>query len=86
MTHATSIASSRYELAGEVDGSAWQPTEAEWRLFSLEFPRSTGKNWTWIGDLPGVAQYRKSTFYLDNRARGLPAGMVRVLPPGHAQS
>jgi hypothetical protein len=58
------------------------PSEAEWRQFSRDMPRHTEKSWTWIGDVPGLVQYRKNTFYLDNRARDFPAGTVRVDPSG----
>jgi hypothetical protein len=61
------------------------PSEAEWRRFTIDFPRSAGKKWTWIGDVPGLVQYCRNTFYLDDRARILPAGVVRVLPPGNAR-
>lgn len=57
------------------------PSEAEWRRFTIEYPRNAGKKWSWVGDVPGLVQYRKNTFYLDDRARSLPAGAVRVLPP-----
>jgi hypothetical protein len=57
------------------------PSEAEWRKFTIDFPRSAGKKWTWVGDVPGLVQYRHNTFYLDDRARSLPARAVRVLPP-----
>ena len=57
------------------------PDEAEWRRFSTDYPRGAGKKWTWIGDVPGLIQYRRNTFYLDDRVRGLPAGAVRLLPP-----
>jgi hypothetical protein len=57
------------------------PDEAEWRRFSADYPRSAGKKWAWIGDIPGLVQYRRNTFYLDDRVRGLPAGAVQVLPP-----
>jgi hypothetical protein len=57
------------------------PDEAEWRRFTIDFSRSAGKKWNWIGDVPGLVQYRGNTFYLDDRARGLAAGAVRVLPP-----
>ena len=57
------------------------PDEAQWRRFSADYPRSAGKKWTWIGDVPGLVQYRRNTFYLDDRVRGLPAGAVRVVPP-----
>jgi hypothetical protein len=55
------------------------PSEAQWRTYSQALASSKG--WTWIGDLPGLVQFRKNTFFLDNRARTLPA--VRVLAPGH---
>jgi hypothetical protein len=58
------------------------PSEAEWRRFTIDFPRSVKRNITWIGDVPGLVQYRINSFFLDNRARSLPAGAVRVLPPG----
>jgi hypothetical protein len=58
-----------------------RPTEAQWREFSIAFPGQAGKNWTWIGDIPGLVQYQNNTFYLDNRARALPPGAIRVLPP-----
>ena len=58
------------------------PSEAEWRQFTINFPRNSGKKWSWIGDVPGLLQYRRNTFYLDDRARNLPAGAVRVLAPG----
>ena len=57
------------------------PDEAEWRRFTIDFPRSAGKKWTWIGDVPGLAQYRRNTFYFDDRVHGLAPGAVRVLPP-----
>jgi hypothetical protein len=57
------------------------PDEAEWRRFTIDFPRSAGKKWTWIGDIPGLTQYRRNTFYLDDRVHGLTPGAVRVLPP-----
>jgi hypothetical protein len=62
------------------------PNEEEWRRFTIDFPRSAGKSWTWIGDVPGLVQYTKNTFYLDDRARSLPAGAARVLPPGNART
>ena len=58
------------------------PSEAEWRRFTIDFPRSVKKKITWIGDVPGLVQYRINSFFLDDRARGLPAGAVRVLVPG----
>jgi hypothetical protein len=57
------------------------PSEAEWRDFTINFPRKTGKKWTWIGDVAGLVQYRQNTFYIDDRARSLPAGAIRVAPP-----
>jgi hypothetical protein len=57
------------------------PSEAEWRQFTTNLPKNTGKKWTWIGDVPGLVQYRKNTFFLDNRARGLQVGEIRVVPP-----
>ena len=57
------------------------PDEAEWRRFSTDYPRNAGKKWTWVGDVPGLIQYRRNTFYLDDRARSLPAGAIRVVPP-----
>jgi hypothetical protein len=57
------------------------PDEAEWRRFSTDYPRSAAKKWRWIGDVPGLVQYRRNTFYLDDRAGDLGAGAVRVLPP-----
>ena len=58
-----------------------RPSYDEWVRFSQDFPRSAGKAWTWIGPVAGLTQYRNNTFYLDNRARHLPAGAVRVVPP-----
>jgi hypothetical protein len=57
------------------------PDEAEWRRFSTDYPRNAGKKWTWVGDVPGLIQYRRNTFYLDDRARSLSAGAIRVVPP-----
>ncbi len=57
------------------------PYEAEWRRFSTDYPRNAGRKWTWVGDVPGLVQYRRNTFYLDDRARSLPAGAIRVVPP-----
>jgi len=58
-----------------------RPSYDEWVRFSQDFPRSAGKAWTWIGPVEGLTQYRNNTFYLANRARHLPAGAVRVVPP-----
>ena len=41
--------------------------------FHHRLSRSAGKKWTWIGDVPGLVQYRRNTFYLDDRVRGLAA-------------
>jgi hypothetical protein len=57
------------------------PDEAEWRRFSTDYPRNAGKKWTWVGDVPGLIQYRRNTFYLDDRVRSLAAGAIRVVPP-----
>lgn len=64
------------------------PTVDQWRAFTVAFARSKrrGKHpgWTWIGDVPRLRQYSVNTFFVDNRVGDLPAGAVRVVPPGQA--
>lgn len=55
------------------------PNYEEWLRFSQGFPRNAGKNWTWVGAIEGLTQYRINTFYVDNRALRLPPGTIQVL-------
>jgi hypothetical protein len=57
------------------------PTVDEWRRYTVDL--AARKRWRWVGDVPGLNQM-KNAFFVDLRAAGLPAGAVRVLPPGGA--
>lgn len=56
-----------------------EPTPAQWRQYTIDMAAS--KKWRWVGDVTGLNQ-RKNAFFLDLRAKDLPADAVKVLPPG----
>ena len=52
------------------------PTMDQWRSYNATMGQH--KRWTWIGDVPDLTQYRKNTFFVDNRVAKLPQGAVVV--------
>lgn len=60
-----------------------EPTLAQWRQYTID--TAALKKWRWVGDVAGIDQ-RKNAFFLDLRAKDLPAGAVKVLPPGTSAS
>jgi peptidoglycan hydrolase-like protein with peptidoglycan-binding domain len=58
------------------------PDYEEWLQFTQAYPRNANKNWTWVGPVAGLTQYRINTFFIDNRVIGLPKNAVRIAPPG----
>ncbi len=52
------------------------PTMDEWRAYNAKVGRS--KKRSWIGDVPGLTQYHKNAFFVDNRVAKLPQGTVVV--------
>lgn len=51
--------------------------DATWRDFTKRYAAT--KQWTWIGDVPGLNQ-RNNAFFVDHRVAALPPGAVRVSP------
>jgi N-acetyl-anhydromuramyl-L-alanine amidase AmpD len=60
-----------------------EPTLAQWRQYTID--TAALKKWRWVGDVAGIDQ-RKNAFFLDLRAKDLPADAVKVLPPGASAS
>ncbi|MFF4049902.1 hypothetical protein ACFYZ5_24905 [Streptomyces chartreusis] len=54
------------------------PSQAEWQQFTERF--AAGRNWTWLGPVPGLNQLG-NTFFVQNRLASLAPRAVRVLPP-----
>jgi V8-like Glu-specific endopeptidase len=52
------------------------PTMDEWRAYNAKMGRL--KKRTWIGDVPGLRQYHKNAFFVDNRVANLPQGTVVI--------
>lgn len=52
------------------------PTLDQWRAYNVTLARQ--KNRTWIGDVQGLTQFRKNTFFVDNRVAQLPQGAVVI--------
>lgn len=54
-----------------------RPERQEWAAYNEALGRQQG--WRWIGDVPGIEQYLKNTFFMDNRIAAVPGLTVRLV-------